>query len=265
MLETEERIPSVPGDTLLYKYRSLATPEFVADILLRHRLFCADPRNFNDPFDCGAPISFDATAEKKIECAVVQIRKKHPAITEEAARVLAPARCIEVEANAPGRIRARVENQGVVSLAGVLDNLLLWANYADSHKGVCITFGASHFDHGKFFGQALQVRYNTKRPVVNFYLDSPEVQVSKHLLTKSRDWEYEREWRIIVNNRQCNRYWEFDPKLISAVYLGCRISPEDQSRVEQWLHERDCPSMPRLFKATCSSATYGLEFEQITY
>lgn len=260
-----ESIPEIAGDTLLYKYRSFATDKYVGfarDIILNHQLYCAPPRSFNDPFDCHASFCFEATEGEKIDRAVARLCKEDPYLPEDEARISAPQRYKMVESIGPEQIRSLVENKlGVVSFAAVLDNLLLWAHYASGHSGICIQFSASELAHGEFFGNILPVEYEIELPVVSFYRDNQIQQVRKHLLTKSRDWAYEYEWRIIVKNRQEQPYYSFDPKLVTAVYLGCQMSLEKRALVQEWLRNRDSSTRPRIFQARPSNTAYRLEFE----
>jgi hypothetical protein len=151
-----DSIPLVPGDTLLYKFRSLDTDQhvgFVADILLNHRLFAAAARSFNDPFDCDARYSFDGTEAEKIDRTIWRIKKENPFVSDEDARRLAPSRWADAEANGAARIRSLVETElGVVSLAATLQSPLLWAHYASGHTGISIEFGASDLQHVEFLG-----------------------------------------------------------------------------------------------------------------
>ena len=263
-----DAVPVIPGKTLLYKYRPLETDQhvsFAADILLNHRLFCAPPGSFNDPFDCAARHSFDATEAEKTARAVARIQTEDPAISEEKARIMAPARYRSVELYGPDRLRSMIEDTiGVVSLSGTLDNLLLWAHYASAHTGISIEFRALEVPHGEFFGSALPVHYQEERPVIQFYRDDPEQSVRKALLTKSRDWEYEMESRILTNNRNQDQYIQFAPELITAVYLGCRISAEHRSLVNDWIRDRDCSRSPKLYQAKPSESVFALDFEGIS-
>jgi hypothetical protein len=259
-----DSIPVIPGDTLLYKFRALDNAEFAADILLNHRLFAAPPSSFNDPFDCNESDSFSATEEEKIDRAVARIRKEDPSVGDEKARRLAPDRCKSAETNGSARNRTWKESElGVVSLAGTVTNPLLWAHYASGNSGICIEFCASQLRHLEFFGNALPVVYQSERNEVNFYRDDPMERVRKHLLTKSRHWEYEQEWRIIVQNRQQQKYVYFDPTLVRAVYLGCRITAEKREIVRGWLSKRAASPAPRLFQADVSDTEYELVFEEL--
>jgi len=104
-----ENIPQKPGQTVLYKYRSLDTDlhiQFVRDILANHRLYHAAIPSLNDPFECRAQVSFDAPTEVKIQVAIDRIRKERPTISLAEARRLAPARYEEVERNGPRNVKA---------------------------------------------------------------------------------------------------------------------------------------------------------------
>jgi hypothetical protein len=262
-----DSIPVIPGDTLLYKFRPFDTPErvkFAADILLNHRLFCAAPRSFNDPFDCAAPYSFDASEAEKFDRAIARIKKEDPSVSDEDARRLAPVRCMAVDTNGLAQIRSLVESKvGVVSLAATLDSPLLWAHYASGHTGISIEFCASDLQQAEFFGSALPVAYHEERQVVNFYRDEMTEQVRKLLLTKSKEWAYEREWRIIVQDRMEQTHVSFDPTIVRAVYLGCQIADDKRDIVRGWLSKRGVVPGPRLFQARLAETRFELVFEQL--
>lgn len=70
------------------------------------------------------------------------------------------------------------------------DNQLMWGHYADHHRGVCLEFNARTRD----FGLAIEVEYKTTCPQ---YSLADETDMSP-LYTKSADWAYEREYRVIA-------------------------------------------------------------------
>jgi hypothetical protein len=80
---------------------------------------------------------------------------------------------------------------GVLCLSEEKTDVLQWAHYADRHKGICLSFNVSG-SQGKFG----RVQYVTERfpfpgkPGVAF--------LWKLLSTKSKAWEYEREWRVFL-------------------------------------------------------------------
>src|ERR1041385_3130272 len=86
---------------------------------------------------------------------------------------------------------------GVLSLTEKPDNLLMWAHYAQQHTGFVIEFNADEpfFHHKRTesdeFGYLRKVSYSINRP--NVFLT--KVSSTDMFLTKSKDWEYEQEWR----------------------------------------------------------------------
>src|ERR1700721_2498113 len=128
-----EITPTSTDETVLYKFPSLTTEQqirFAADIILNHRLFAAVPKSFNDPFDCDAPYSFDATEAEKIKRTTERIEKENPNLTNDQAQRLAPSRYLAAETIGFEQHRSFMETQiGVVSLAGTIDNPLLWGKY----------------------------------------------------------------------------------------------------------------------------------------
>jgi hypothetical protein len=58
---------------------------------------------------------------------------------------------------------------------------------------------------------------------------------AKYACTKTPEWEYEKEWRVISFGRQGeNGYFSdygFNPRELRSVYLGCDISAEDMADI----------------------------------
>jgi hypothetical protein len=75
------------------------------------------------------------------------------------------------------------------------DSVLMWSHYAHSFSGICVEIDASEFKHVE------KVNYVTERPVVDGlpFGESASTKVTKALFTKSKEWEYEAEWRAISN------------------------------------------------------------------
>ena len=250
----------------LYKYRALDTEERVEqvrDIIVNHRLYCASVDSFNDPFEFRANILLDAPEQIKIKMAVEKMCQTNPNVTQEEVRKLAPAFLKECEHNGPDRIKRRIfEDYGIVSLTGVLQNILMWSHYADGHKGICIEFCYSNEAHLDFFARALSVKYRKKLPIINLYTED-SLAIGKKLLSKSIDWSYEQEYRIIEYDRNKNEYCEFEPTLMSKIYLGLHISEKNTEIIKSFVSEIRGNIRPMLMKAYFSSSSYSFEFKKI--
>lgn len=83
---------------------------------------------------------------------------------------------------------------GILCLSEVPDSLLMWAHYADQHRGVVFQFDANHVffaesDLGCDVASKGPVDYSNKRPILSHSnLRSPSV-----FFRKSPEWAYERE------------------------------------------------------------------------
>jgi tetratricopeptide (TPR) repeat protein len=111
----------------------------------------------------------------------------------------------------------------------------MWAHYADQHRGLCLEFDADHpfFDRRAgpedLYRHLEKVRYSDDRPNLRFedYLGLTS------FLTKSRAWEYEQEWRMVVPFDEPHRaisvpggdvhLFDLPPDCVSGVILGCRM------------------------------------------
>lgn len=101
---------------------------------------------------------------------------------------------------------------GILSLTRRWDSTLMWAHYTNSHKGLCIGFDSQN----PFFSDFRQIADKEKIFMpVTYRDDRIKVPIDKGVsidfqvvLSKSKDWEYEEEERLIV-----------------MLHLACQIIP----------------------------------------
>ena len=79
-------------------------------------------------------------------------------------------------------------------------------------------------------------------------------------MTKSEEWGYEKEWRIIdLNNgvgpQQC------PPEAITGVILGCRMLPKKRGQMINWCRKRR-PQLS-LYEARIRDGEFGLDIVPI--
>lgn len=198
---------------MLYKYVPYARRDILESGLLRF----TQPGDFNDPFELHP--SFDLMS--KADIARLPEAPGQDDQSGPKARLLTPeAMQAMFSALMPGiqrTIAATVQGEGTFSLNnnqiarsvfdsrfGVLSltespyDLLMWAHYAECHRGLALQFDETH----EFFapraceGQELaltKVKYTDERPVLSYStINSPKVYYRKSL-----SWAYEREWRLI--------------------------------------------------------------------
>lgn len=119
------------------------------------------------------------------------------------------------------------------------NNELLWAHYANSHKGFCIEYDLdkliNHNSKGYDIRNVINIGYQDERPEVTEFDDVLTIQ-KKVFGTKSLAWKYENEVRLVFNEAGEKI---IIPNAVSAIYLGLRISLEDRRDIIQKTSEWD--------------------------
>lgn len=223
----------------LYKYYDDTPEKF--DAVQNNKMWYSAPCNFNDVFDCD--ISID---EKKI--------------FNEGLKLFPDKRGIRPGSNAWKNLRATINQQlrvlrvqfddlrattGVSCLSESKDSLLMWAHYANNHRGICIEYDLLKINSVLKF-TPVPVIYSEKRTCFDFLNpQSMEYNTQKlfiqSLTSKSPEWHYEKEWRIIRDQGACGDKWNADKKgalleMIppSSIILGCQAKPEFESQVKEY-------------------------------
>ena len=110
-------------------------------------------------------------------------------------------------------------------------NELLWAHYANSHKGFCIEYDldklSKHTLSNYDISHVLHVSYENERPKVS--ANDSVIQTQKEVLAKkSLAWEYENEVRLVFE-----KYGKkvIPEDAVTAIYFGLRIDLEDRCEI----------------------------------
>lgn len=118
-------------------------------------------------------------------------------------------------------------------------NELLWAHYANSHKGFCIEYDLDKLSNNIScdfdITNVINVTYKSNRPKV-FNNEDVFLTQQKVFGTKSMVWEYENEVRLIFKKSG----EKIVPKdAITAIYFGLRIGLEDRNEIIKQMHGRN--------------------------
>jgi len=128
---------------------------------------------------------------------------------------------------------------GILCLSKNPENILMWSHYANSHSGVLVEFdeeneffnqldiNSDNKDIDEFYGKAMPVNYRRSRPTFEFFDKSwPDM-----FLTKSIDWSYEEEHRMLMPLSEADRVindhihlFEIPEEAFKAVYFGVNFS-----------------------------------------
>jgi hypothetical protein len=147
------------------------------------------------------------------------------------------------------------------------DSELMWAHYAQQHKGICLEFTS----RSDLFYQALKVHYRAQYPRFAMADDHEDAPLMV-LLTKSSAWMYEDEYRLIAQERRFavpeaqslltdNDRLTLPDRSLEAIILGC-LAPEETVRATRELVQ--LASHPiRLKRAVKAKNQYRLLIEDL--
>ena len=82
----------------------------------------------------------------------------------------------------------------VYSLAASNRDILLWAHYADRHRGFCIEFVRNPDNQLGDYETTRRVKYRDDYPIIN---PIKEDAFDLKFFTKALAWKYEKEWRLV--------------------------------------------------------------------
>jgi len=225
---------------ILYKFRNYneTSKKRTLEIINKQELFFAGIESFNDPFDGRVHLRFDG---KINEIKAAQIRTqysmnlkkedKFEGITFEAAHRLVNENITEEFISNKKEIEIRIQRiqkihnmKGVLSLSSKNDNILMWSHYTYNHQGVCFGF---EFDADSIL-KPKKVKYQTHYDDIWGWLYTDEEIVDRILYSKSVDWEYEDEYRII---KGCIGIETFSPDALKEIVFGSMMSTEHKLEI----------------------------------
>ena len=124
------------------------------------------------------------------------------------------------------------KGRGIVSLCTDPLNKLMWTHYADNHCGFCLEYrrDGCQILAGELCQPVLyRDRYPTLRASDVLSL-RPKQTFLDLLRTKSTDWEYEREWRVVWPEGDK----AIGPLQVTGVILGLRTPEDTLKAVRSW-------------------------------
>lgn len=109
------------------------------------------------------------------------------------------------------------------------DDSLMFAHYADSHRGFRLTFEIDTdriLDEIGVLGRGEYVSYSQVMP------DFDRSNIHRSLLIKADSWSYEAEYRIFAVNSETLKY---DKDALIEVAFGHRMNPDFEPVIRNWV------------------------------
>lgn len=202
--------------------------------LVKEQLNVSSPTQFNDPFDCPILDLLDNHGDD-----VSKLIHKAYRYTTKVACFVKNDQLPTGQDFTPKPKQEGIEPEYL--------NELMWAHYADAHKGVCIKY---HFPnaitrHPKC-GQTVLAYFRDVRYSNDVYNTGKEGTITMHdaFFLKSKAWEYENEVRYLYFDHNGNSdYAQVNiPDCVSAVYFGLKCPEEERQFImkllegKKWVH-----------------------------
>lgn len=241
------------------------------NVISNHSCWFSKPSDFNDPFDCNLDVSIGKNDEEVIDnmekSSMLQLLREELSQKDDDVKI-AGARLI----NKPHTIKRIInevhkyyidQNIGVFCLSEDPKNILMWSHYADSHKGICIEFDIKR--GGFFYNNLLPVQYKKHYPKFELsdYQKEENMMFTMHqqaICTKSVLWQYEKEWRVIVDDGFGLK--NFDKNDVTKVIFGAKISDDDRDSL-MTLFKNNGYINTKFYQCQLSDHKYGLDIRRL--
>jgi hypothetical protein len=238
------------GHRVLYHWQPF-NEERLARTLKDLVIYCSSPGDFNDPWDCKPFFNTEILAdpeenEKHVAWAVDVCRRRTPMSEPDIEAMKETLRNDPVRAavlirdHSESMEAAILRQYRVYCLGPAVGNLLMWAHYADSHRGVCLEFSLRN----DVMCSALKCEYLKEFPIMKLH-SNEDADALRVLLAKAEPWIYEKEYRIVAQERQHavgtatlmtdKGFLQLPKGALVSVIVGCQGDYEKVSKLVQAL------------------------------
>ena len=225
----------------LYKYKAFDELKHWETLLYKGKIFLGSSAHQNDPFDCLMKADMDRVIQSE----------KFKAAYRKKFGVDIPISRITIEECRELFLGVQ-EDIKIACFSEVYDSILMWSHYTNNHSGICIEYDTNKFSP-KIKSSIFPVLYSRTRLDLTEDLMKASINAGyKALVFKAKEWEYEKEWRIILSNEDFINA----RRAISAVIVGVRCSEERIKEIKEWATKFN-PGVP-VYKIYMSDTEYKL-------
>lgn len=226
----------------LYRFQPVCVPgDDRLSSLKKNEVWFSDPAKFNDPFDLRPNIR-DLVPGRWCESEGFTLARRRAlasllsdANAYQGALFIDPALMSEFQAwvndeandeldwnlRLRAAVEARIAQFGVVCLTPRLDNLLMWAHYANNGQGFCIEYEVDWDEQYQSPSiRYVPVQYSSAVPelCLSESMFTPHQFLPRVIASKHSDWAYEQEVRLVCLNGKAKSI-EPDPRFVRMTGL----------------------------------------------
>lgn len=221
--------PQSKRDTnLIYKY----TPHdkcYKYDIIAKQELWFAKIDSLNDPLDSNLAYRQEYSADEISKC----LSNSNSNTTQDIEKYCNNSKLFVEHQNELFKLlRAKI---GILCMTTNPKNILMWAHYANGHKGIVYEFDKKLFKYSESKDSKHKlVKYppNRQYNLLSYTLPDREriEQFLKSLIIKAKDWNYEKEVRFFDFSKS-GFARKFDPDCLKSIIFGIRTPDYEISTI----------------------------------
>lgn len=236
---------------ILFKYTTIETLKKGLDI---PSIYFSPSADFNDPFELKYKLDNNYTENDWYSFLRSQGLSSYKS-AEKAKLIMGnPQKAYKTISDA---IEEQMKNTGILCLTPHNDNILMWAHYANSHKGACIEYDLMADTAAFCFPK--KVEYSDDYIKFN-YLKEQE-RVTECIFHKSKAWSYEDEYRI-VRPDHAGRIISINPQAIRSICFGCKCDDIEINEIREYINKKGWTHI-QLKKAEIDDTAFKLHFQNI--
>ncbi len=209
-------------DNYIFKYCTYDIGELIVSSQL---LKFSNPKSFNDPFDCDINLlEFDfSDRSDEVEEDMKNLKKYSSKMWgQDMSQEIDKIPQDEIENFYKGSQLNKINNSSICCFSKNYKNTTMWSHYADNHKGICLIFDLLKANPFVDLNLVTQGPVDYKNYTSINYLKSKINGIIKLFLTKSEFWQYEEEYRFIIDKDY--GLFKFHHVFFKGVIFGLRVT-----------------------------------------
>jgi len=260
--------PHQAGVKHLYKFFKYNEdhPEYLATLFCEAKLYHSLPISLNDPFECRPHFKYPTKCGDayKMRKYLNRLGKEQGLSTKKAKQMVSinMSRPEKLQSGLTESVLKAYNEIRICCFTKSNRNLLLWSHYANSHQGICVQFDASQLPLSATF----KVKYQKEYPTIDFP-QPKDIRALRPLLIKSRIWDYEEEYRSILDPegspimRRSGASYLLRNDAIQAVYFGVNTPDQHQENIKSMIDNG--PFSPKLWCRKLNKDEFSVDFHPL--
>lgn len=196
----------------LYRYRSIENLDRELKCIEQANFWCGRHKDLNDPMEGG----------HRLSALLNEITKNS-------------------KEGSLGNAKREIDQVGIASFSEIKNHETMWAHYAGSFNGLCISYRTGYLLSGLDDSiELIKMNYSEEAPMLIHNHASAHDRARLALSHKSLRWAPEREWRVVSPKSGLVSYKK--RSCVTAVYIGSRVEKKLASEIRTRMREADIPT-----------------------